>query len=84
MKVDEKLKEKEEIASELNEAFVKIKDNMQESFRHIKSNPQDRDEIINLWKSYIKRLFREFTVMSEKYKERGIIKAITKTLMFGR
>lgn len=78
------MKNKKEIADELNEVFGQLKENMQDSFRYVKQNPNNRKEIINLWKNYIRKLFNEFTSMSEKYNEEGIARTITRMLMFGR
>ena len=78
------MNQKEKIKNNLNEEFDSIKQSMLQSFEYIKKNPEDRKEVINLWKGYIKKLLREATVLSEKYKDKGIIKAVTKMLMFGR
>ncbi|MCK8826660.1 hypothetical protein MWH25_02705 [Natroniella acetigena] len=75
---------KEKITNELNQTIGVIKENLLNSFRYIKENPQEREEIINIWKGYVKKIWSETSKMSEKYKEKGIIKAITKVFMFGR
>ncbi|WP_408954681.1 hypothetical protein [Natroniella sp. ANB-PHB2] len=75
---------KEKISSELNQTIRLVKENLLTSFKYMKENPQERKEIINIWREYIKKLWSETSKLSEKYQEKGIIKAITKVFMFGR
>ncbi len=74
----------QKLSNELDQLFNSLREIMVRSFKYIKANPQRRDEIISLWKNYIKKLLREATILSEKYKDKGIIKAVTKMFIFGR
>ncbi|MCK8817478.1 hypothetical protein MWH28_08930 [Natroniella sulfidigena] len=75
---------KEKITGDLNQTIRLVKENLLTSFKYIKENPEERKEVINIWREYIKKLWSETTNLSEKYQEKGIVKAITKVFMFGR
>lgn len=75
---------REKLTQEFDETFVQLKSHITESFEYIQNHPQDKDEVIDLWKSYIKSFLQEATKLSERYKNKDIIKAISKMLIFGR
>lgn len=75
---------RENIESNLNEAFNIVRDNMIQSFEHINDNPKDTNEVIAVWKSFSNKLMKEFFTLSEKYDNKDIAKAIGKMIMFGR
>lgn len=75
---------REKLTQEFDKTFVQLKSHITESFEHIQNNPQDKDEVIDLWKNYIKVFLQDATKLSERYKNKDIIKAISKMLIFGR
>ena len=74
----------ETMQSRFQQAHELLKDNMVESFEHIQNNPQEKDETLKLWKSYIRGFVKEGTELSEQYHNKDIVKAISKMLIFGR
>lgn len=75
---------KEKLDQKFDQTFIQLKSHIAESFEYIKNNPQEKDEVIDLWKNYIKGFLQEATYLSEKYKNKDIIKAISKMMIFGR
>ncbi|MBC8062210.1 MAG: hypothetical protein H7Y18_16295 [Clostridiaceae bacterium] len=63
------------------EAFQKL---VTHSFEKMQNDPHKKDEVIDLWKTYILK-FKVFTYKtSEMYNNKDVFKAITKALMFGK
>ncbi len=78
MEFEEKLEEK------FNQCHKLLQDNAIDSFEYINKNPQEKEKILNLWKTNIKKVTKEIMSLSEKYGDRDIIKSISKMLIFGR
>ena len=72
-----------EIEEGLTEALKMIQKNLKLSFKLIQTNPEKEKQIISLWKNYIDKLVKQVTIMSEKYNNNKIIKALTKSFLFG-
>ena len=72
-----------EIEEGLTEALKMIQKNLKLSFKLIQANPDKEKQIISLWKNYIDKLVKKVTIMSEKYNNNKIIKALTKSFLFG-
>ena len=78
------MNEKEELREGLKESYSVIRLNMEKSFKYMEDNPQESDDIIELWKSYVTSLLNDMRVYSEEFNNKKIIKTITKALLFGR
>ena len=56
----------------------------EDSFLLMESYPEKKDEIINMWKNYIKKFITYTYNTGEKYNNKDVIKTITKALIFGK
>ncbi|KAB3535749.1 hypothetical protein F8154_05465 [Alkaliphilus pronyensis] len=74
--------DKKNVKTNINEALTQLKENMEICFKHLENNPNDTNEIVDMWKEFGNDFIKESIVMSEKYSNKSIIKGNTKMLIF--
>lgn len=75
---------KDAIQTNLEEAFQMLRTNLTESFQYMQDHPEEKGEVINDWKGYLRKFVDEATALSEQYKNKDLIKAISRMFIFGR
>jgi hypothetical protein len=74
--------------NELKEGFEKsfgdLRNLIEVSFEMIEKNPQQQDQIVDMWKDSVQSFSGYAIQCSEKHNNREVYKAIAKTLIFGK
>lgn len=73
-----------QLVEKFENAFQTLHTNLVDSFEGMQSQPESKSEIIDLWKKYLRRFVNEATEMSEQYKNKDLLKAITRMFIFGK
>lgn len=75
---------REKIGTDLEEVFQMLRGNLTESFAYMQDHPDEKPEVIQEWKAYLRKFVDEATSLSEQYKNKDLIKAISRMFIFGR
>lgn len=72
------------IQTNLEEAFHLLQGTLKDSFQYMRDHPEEQPEVIDEWKACLRKFVDEATLRSEEYKNKDLIKAITRMFIFGR
>jgi uncharacterized protein YktB (UPF0637 family) len=75
---------KDKIQTNLEEAFQMLRVNLTDSFQYMQDHPEEKPDVISDWKGYLRKFVDEATSLSEQYKNKDLIKAISRMFIFGR
>ncbi|KAB3525506.1 hypothetical protein [Alkaliphilus serpentinus] len=74
--------DKHNVKTNISEALSTLIENLEICFQHLEKNPNDTNEIVDMWKEFGNEFVKESIMLSEKYNNKAIIKGITKMLIF--
>ena len=72
------------LKEDLEKCFETLNRLIDESFVIIAKNPEKESWIIDLWKGHISKFMSHTLRTGDKHNNKGVFKAITKALIFGR
>lgn len=72
------------LKDEVNKSFETLKKLIEESFSSMDKTPESKDKIIKLWENQISQFVLYTFKLGERYENKDIFKAITKTMIFGK
>lgn len=78
------MENRSQFKDEFDKCFEKLLCLIDESFSIMDNSPDDKDYLISLWKNRITQFITHTFKTGEKYNNKDVFKAITKTLIFGK